>query len=281
MILSNMLWSFRIRRRSGIAVAVIAALAVLNLTKASDLIAVVCTGAGYDRLCEDREIDKEFCVAYAAGDMGKAAERVRLLRNPHAVLPTAHMTACRWLDAGERDAARELLNQALDNTVVDITKTERSAGALTLIADAARLQIAAELISDAERTMNAFAWIADSFAPTEEALLARAIAARDFAAIGEISRANALLDKAAATIDQVAEVNGVRPARYQAAFMLTQLAAEAGRWERAEVFLERLDAESPIIDSLDLPVADRDAIRRSERWLADVIATRVFIAPAN
>lgn len=123
--------------------------------------------------------------------------------------------------------------------------------------------------------------IADAVAPIEEALLARAITALDLAKISETDRADAQFGNAAAMIDQVAKTDGDRPARYQAAFALTQLAAEAGRWQKAEVFLKRLTIEAPIIDRLDIPATDRDAVRRSERWLAGVVANRVFETLAN
>lgn len=281
MIISNMLLMLSSRKRLGMAAWVIAAMVGIGSAEASDLVAVVCTDAGYDRLCGASPVDAAFCSAYNADDMENAVARVRSLRDPQTLLPAAHMAACRLLKDDERDAAKQVLNRAISKTADETSKTKRSKGVLTPIGAVARLQTAAGFVDDTEQTMGLFDRVAGTVAPVEEALLARAVAALDFAAIGEASRADTLLDNAFATLDQVAEMDGDRPARYQAAFVLTQIAAETGRWDRARLYLERLQTEAPIIETLDIPAAERDAIRRSRRWLAGVVDKRVFEAPAN
>ncbi|MCR9072004.1 MAG: hypothetical protein NXI18_09820 [Alphaproteobacteria bacterium] len=64
------------------------------------------------------------------------------------------------------------------------------------------------------------------------------------------------------------------PPRVSYLHQLVQSAAEAGRWERAEAFLEDLQREPPVRESR---YVDSDAVRGYallRHWLTDVVAAR-------
>lgn|GEM_PF-6235591 len=201
------------------------------------------------------------------------------MRDPNSLLPLSQFVACGHFAAGDAQAARSVLADAVARSRADFSRTERTSGALTWLLETAALQAAAGFNTDRDATMEVFTSASSQLADIDERWIAHVSGAQAFSDAGDGAAADRLLDGAATITRALPDAPASGPPRIVYLHSLVQFAAEAKRWRKAERLLAELAREpSPSPSDALTPMAI-DGLRRQRAWLAEVIATRDLDIP--